>query len=82
VSVVSGSTKVRGTEMARRSCGCRVYVGHRVDNGEAATVSRGCGEPHREFMERFNLALSDTLVNPTKRALVDVCDELLQGLEP
>jgi hypothetical protein len=80
--VPAGPTNVRGTTMARRACGCRVYVGVRADNGEAATVSRGCSEAHRQLMERFNMALQDSLVNPSKRPLVDVCEEILQGLEP
>lgn len=81
-SVPAGPTRVIGTQMARRECGCRVYVGRRSDNGEAASVSRGCGEGHRGLMERFNMALSDSLVNPSTRPLVDVCDEILEGLKP
>jgi hypothetical protein len=81
VSAGKGKPKVSGTQMAMRECGCRVYVGRRVDNGEAATVTRGCGPGHRELMREFRVAMINSLRNPTKRPLIDVVDEILMGLE-
>ncbi len=61
-------------------CGCFVAVGLRMDTKEAACGCSPCGLHHRGLMERFSLALTDSLVNPTARPLIDVVDEILSGL--
>lgn len=61
-------------------CGCSVVVGLRTDTKEAATAATSCSPEHRDLMARFNLALGDSLVNPTERPLLDVVDEILEAL--
>jgi hypothetical protein len=62
-------------------CGCCVIVGLRTDTREAATTASPCSPEHLPLMERFNLALGDTLVNPSDRALIEVVNEVLEGLD-
>ncbi len=58
-------------------CGCFAAVGLRMDTREAAVGVSPCAPAHRALLERFSLALTDSLVNPTHRPLIDVVDELL-----
>lgn len=62
---------------AEAACGCTLWVGIRLDNQEAATAAVPCRPGHRRLMERFNLLMGDSLVNPTDRPLIDVVAELL-----
>lgn len=66
---------------ASRKCGCQVLVGVRIDNHEAATFASACCTAHVALMERFNLALGDSLVNPTDQPLDQVVDEILNNLD-
>lgn len=60
------------------ACGCFVAVGLRMDTEEAAVGCCPCERPgHWRLLKQFYLALTDSLVNPTSRPLVDVVDELL-----
>lgn len=69
---------VTGLEVARASCGCQVYVGKRVDNGDAATVAWPCGNDHRKtVMVRFNKAMADTLPSQSTEPLIDVVARIL-----
>lgn len=60
-------------------CGCFVAVGVRVDRDpcEASTMGSPCSPAHLSILRRFNLALTDSLVNPSARPLIEVVDELL-----
>ena len=70
---------VTATDSAALDCGCRVLVGVRTDTtpSEAAVAALPCSIRHRVLMQRFGGALTDSLVNPTSRPLIDVVDELL-----
>lgn len=76
--ILPGEPIVVGKTLSELPCGCRVYVGIRADNKEAATCAAACNPAHKQLMERFNLAFSDSLVNPTDRPLIDVVDEILE----
>lgn len=65
-------------ERSALPCGCFVAVGLRMDTEEAAVGCSPCWRPdHAELLQGFYLALTDSLVNPTTRPLIDVVDELL-----
>jgi hypothetical protein len=70
-------TGMVSNERAELNCGCKVWIGLRLDNHEVATDFEACSDDHQPLAERFNLALTDSLVNPSRRPLVDVVDELL-----
>lgn len=70
-----------GRIVRRDACGCRVMVGIRTDIHETATAAVACKPEHAQFIERFNLAMADSLVNPRVGVpLVDVVDEILNAL--
>lgn len=75
-----GHPVIVGKHFAEAPCRCRVYVGIRSDNKEAATLADSCSMDHESLMERFNLALTDSLANPTSRPLIDVVDEMLDRI--
>lgn len=62
---------------AELPCGCRVYVGRRMDNAEAATGARCCSQGHVALINHFNLLLRESLVEPCGDELVAVCARLL-----
>lgn len=76
----SGLPPLLLNESAVTDCGCSVFVGLRVDTKEAMTVATPCSPDHTDLLERFNLALSDSLTNPGPRPLVEVCDEILDRI--
>jgi hypothetical protein len=68
---------IAAVQRARLQCGCAVYIGRRVDNHQAATGAIACGDEHRELINRFNVALLDSLEHADDTPLLDVCDRLL-----
>jgi hypothetical protein len=79
--VLPGPPPITDRERVSLDCGCTVIVGLRTDTTppEPAVACLRCGPDHLELMERFHLALTDSLVNPSARPLIDIVDELLEG---
>lgn len=70
---------VTANQRARLSCGCAVYIGRRVDNGDVATVAWPCSNAHRKTIAvRFNDAMKDTLPSESTEPLIDVVARVLQ----
>lgn len=66
-------------EAVEADCGCVVYIGLRLDNGEPATGACSCGPGHRYEMANFNESLRISLVaDPQARPMAEVCAELLE----
>lgn len=82
VFYLPGPPPVVARERSVLPCGCTVTVGVRMDREppEVAAAASPCSSRHRLLMERFNLAFTDTLVNPTDRPLIDVVDEVLAAV--
>lgn len=81
VFVQPGPPIIVARKRAVASCGCYVLVGLRTDTKEVAVSGSPCAPRHDHRMERFSLALSDSLVNPTNRPLIEVVDEILIATE-
>lgn len=65
-------------ECAMLPCKCGVGVGVLIGtDGEPATGAWSCAPEHDQLIAHFNLLLKESLVEPQKRPLVDVVDELL-----
>lgn len=62
---------------ASLDCGCGVFVGRRLDNGEAATGAEYCAETHRPLIERFNESMRASLMAVTDRQLIDIVAQML-----
>jgi hypothetical protein len=72
-----GNPMVMVSEVASVSCGCRVFIGRRLDNKEAATVACVCVPGHRPKLEDFNRRFAATLPSDSVEPLVDVAERLL-----
>jgi hypothetical protein len=68
-------------ERAVLKCGCAIYVGINVANGEAATGAEACCDLHTLITDRANGLLIESTAHPTNRPLVDVCAQLLAQAE-
>lgn len=82
VFVQQGPPMVVARERSVLPCGCFAAVGVRMDRTppEVSVGGSPCSQQHRQLLERFRFALTDSLVNPTSRPLIDVVDELLVGI--
>lgn len=72
-----GNPMVLVSECASVECGCRVFVGRRIDNKEAATVAVVCLPEHRPMLEDFNRRFLATLPSDSTEPLIEVADRLL-----
>jgi hypothetical protein len=77
IYVQEGPPMIVADKRAILPCGCFATVGLRSDTHEASVGGGPCSRRHARLMERFSLALTDSLVNPTRRPLIDVVDEIL-----
>lgn len=73
----AGPPMVRANERAAMPCGCAVYVGVRLDNGEAFLGATACAPEHEDTMGAFMAAYFDSLAEPQDRPAVEVADEIL-----
>lgn len=75
-----GNPALGGIDFAEAPCGCRVFSGFLLDTKEPALGCVPCDESHQELMTRFDLTMKESLVEPTRRPLIEVVDEMLMNL--
>jgi len=73
-----GKFNVVARECASLDCGCRWWVGMRMDLKEVSTVLDPCDdESHEAMMAEANARLVESLDNPRPVPLIDVLVEIL-----
>ena len=73
-----GGPDVVTNSRALLDCGCSVWVGARLDDGDTCTVAEPCSDEHQRLVRRFNDLLGWSVADGgTDRDLLDVIDEIL-----